>query len=151
MNELHEKNLGLERKSGESCSQNPLQIIFYVALIMGAFAVYRLFTGGGILNEKFGPLTGYSQQIVKLLTTAIFVVFYCNRSIAAWWVALFSIPAMWIGFLIFQSFQFAQLVLPAILFIIIVVYLAGKYKPYKEYITEKMEPEEKKCFRKQKY
>jgi hypothetical protein len=137
MNHSQKKRSDLDRKDYISYVQNPLQTLFYAAIIIAIFSLYRLFTGGGILAGKDGFLTAYSQQIMKLLFTSCFILCYQKQSILTWWIALLSGPILWVTYFIFQPFKITQIVIPLFIYAIVISYLAVKYRLYRDYITSK--------------
>lgn len=118
--------------------QNPLQIIFVAVVGLAMFSVYNLFTGGGALADKLGVSTVYAYLITELLLVLAFIAFYWKKSILAWWIALISIPLMWLVYYLFQPIKIPQLIFTSLLYGFVVWYLIAKYKPYKEYINQAM-------------
>jgi hypothetical protein len=128
--------LNLQDENILSDSQNPLKIIYFVAIIASMSAFYKVYTGGGILANYQGILTAYSQHITTLLTALAFILFYWKRSIFAWWIALMYGPTLWLIYFIFQPFKFSQFISTLPFYAIGVWYLIVRYKPYSDYINQ---------------
>ena len=77
--ELKNNELELHCKNASSDPPNPLQPIFYAAIIWAMFAAIDVFTGGGFLAKSEGKLSTYSQLITTFLISLAFVLFYWKR------------------------------------------------------------------------
>ena len=129
----HNRNLRDENSSYDS--RNPLEVLFYAAIITALFAIYNISTRTQDLANAQEIPTVYSSHTTTLLIVSIFIACYLKRSIFAWWIMLVAHPVIWPIHYVSRSFP-TSLVIPMLCgYLVIIWYLAVKYRAYRDYIA----------------